>query len=335
MKIHVLSSLRARLIFWYIGTLTVFTIFFYVVVHILALPHGTAYFIVLFIVLAGVGLSVIYAMTSSISYLSHRIKHISRKNLDERIRDIPDGDEIGDLAASFNNLLERISAAFTREQQFIADVAHELKTPLSTINSSLEIALTKKRNTSEYKEVLENVLDETKRLSSMLKNVLDLAWTETYDDQKKGTLFNLSELFDEISDISEKMAHLKQLKVKPSIQPHITIEGFRDKLGRAIMNIVDNAITYTHEGTVRLTLNTHQADAVITITDTGQGIPQKDVPRIFDRFYRGSQTDRIGGSGLGLSIAKSVISLHGGTLSVSSKLHRGTTFIVTLPLRSS
>lgn len=317
---------------WYIGSLIVFSIFFYVVVHIFALPHGTTYFILLFLLLGGTGLSIIYTITRSISYLSHRIKHISRRNLDERILDIQSSDEIGDLASSFNSLLDRINEAFKREQQFIADVAHELKTPLATMNSSIEITLTKERSNEAYKQILKDTLNETKRLSSMLKNVLDLAWSETHDEQKKTSRFNLSELLEELVDISEKMAEIKHITIRASIPNNLFMSGFRDKLARALLNIIDNSIKYTHTGTITIRLRKNVDHAVLTISDTGQGIHPEDMPHIFSRFFRGSKTERIGGSGLGLAISKSIISLHGGTIIITSKRNEGTLCTIRLPL---
>lgn len=327
-----LKTLRARLIFWYVGSLVVFALFFWFVVHIFALPYGTEYFIILFLILAGVGFYIIYKMTNSLSYLSNRIRHISRKNLDERILDITSEDEIGELAFSFNNLLDNLNDAFKREQQFIADVAHELKTPLATLRSSLEITLTKDRNKEEYKKVIEGALDETNNISSTLKNVLDLAWSETYEEKKNSSIFDLSELMEELCDITEKMVQSKNISIESSVHKDILVDGFKDKLARALLNIIDNAVKYTHKGKILVKLRKTHNRAFLTISDTGQGIEPEELPKIFNRFYRGSKTDKILGSGLGLAIAKSVITLHQGHLSVESKLNKGTMFTIILPL---
>lgn len=327
------KTLRARLIIGYVGTIAFFTLFFYVVVHNLALPHSDHIYIFLFIFFSLVGIFLIYSITKSITYLSSRIKHISRRNLDERILDIKSEDEIGELATSFNNLLDHLDDAFKREQQFIADVAHELKTPLATQRSSLEVTLSKERTKEVYKKALEEALEENNQLSSTLKNILDLAWSETYTETKKNTVFNLSELIEELCDIAEKMAQAKHLTIQSSVQKDIAVNGFKDKFARAILNIIDNAIKYTHRGTITIQLKKTKTNAIITIIDTGQGISKEETTKIFSRFYRGSKTDKIFGSGLGLAITKSVISLHHGSITVESKLNKGTTFTIFLPIK--
>ncbi|MBI5452023.1 HAMP domain-containing histidine kinase [Candidatus Gottesmanbacteria bacterium] len=339
-----LKTLRARLFFWYTGTLIIFALFFYFVIHILALPYGNEYFFFLFLLLACIGFYIIYKITNSITYLSHRIRHISRKNLEERILDIESEDEIGELASSFNSLLDNLDDAFKREQQFIADVAHELKTPLTTQRSSLEVTLSQDRTKETYKKALEEALDENNHLSSTLKNVLDLAWSETHEEKKNSSIFNLSELLEELADIAEKIKQSKNIVVKSSIHKDIFVNGFKDKLARALLNIIDNAVKYTHAGSLSLKLRKTHNQALLTISDTGQGIEEKELPKIFNRFYRGSKTDKILGSGLGLAITKSIVSLHQGNINVESKLNKparnasqsdtggGTTFTISLPL---
>lgn len=326
------KTLRARLIFGYVGSIAFFTLFFYIAVHNFALPHSDHIYIVLFAIFTIVGIVLIYRLTKSITYLSSRIRHISRKNLDERITDINSEDEIGELAASFNSLLDNLNDAFKREQQFIGDVAHELKTPLATQRSSLEVTLSKDRTKEDYRKALEAALDENNHISSTLKNVLDLAWSETHEEKKNSTLFDLSELMEELSDITEKLAQSKNITVETSIHKDILVDGFKDKLARALLNIIDNAVKYTHKGRISIKLRKTHNRSFLAISDTGQGIEAEELNKIFTRFYRGSKTDKILGSGLGLAITKSVITLHNGHINVESKLNKGTTFTVILPL---
>jgi two-component system, OmpR family, sensor histidine kinase ArlS len=329
---NLLKTLRARLILGYVGSIAFFTLFFYIAVHNFALPHSDHIYLVLFTLFTFVGVFLIYRLTKSITYLSSRIRHISRKNLDERITDINSEDEIGELAASFNSLLDNLNEAFKREQQFIGDVAHELKTPLATQRSSLEVTLSKDRSKEDYKKALEEALDENNHITSTLKNVLDLAWSETYEEKKNSSIFDLSELMDELCDITEKLAQTKKITVESSIHKDILVEGFKDKLARALLNIIDNAVKYTHKGKITLKLRKTHNRAFLTISDTGQGIEAEELSKIFTRFYRGSKTDKILGSGLGLAITKSVVALHQGHINVESKLNKGATFTIILPL---
>lgn len=297
------------------------------------LSYSTELFLALLFILAIAGFFTVKNITNSLTSLSDQMRLISSHNLDKHIQGIHSKDEIGELAKSFNDLLDRLNGAFKREQQFIADVAHELKTPLATQRSGLEITLSKSRAVNEYRTAINEALQENSQISSTLKNVLDLAWSETPHEQKHMTQLNLSELLDELSDIALKMAVQKHIKVNRVIQKDIQITGIKDKFARAILNIIENAIKYTPEqGTASIKLVTIKNKAVISIEDTGPGIMEKDISHIFDRFYRGSKTDNVLGSGLGLAISKSIILLHKGDIKVKSIVGKGSTFTILLPI---
>src|SRR3972149_1822156 len=200
------DSLIKKLFFWYIGSLALLAIFIVLVVHVFAFKNGFYFILLLFLTLALFGFIIIYKITESLTYLSSRMRMISSKNLDERVDGIDSHDEIGELAQTFNQLLDRLHLAFKREQQFIADVAHELKTPLATLRSTLEVSLQQKRENIDYQKALQESLSETHRLSSTLKNVLDLAWSETPMEQKNAKKFSLSALMDELFELAQKMA---------------------------------------------------------------------------------------------------------------------------------
>ena len=330
---NLLRSLRNRLFLWYIGSLLVFSVFFYVVVHVLDIHNGIEIVFLLFFLLAGVGFFIIYKITDALTYLTEKIKEISRETLGQRIKGIQSEDEIGELANAFNNLLDRLDDAFKREQQFIADVAHELKTPLATLRSTLEVSLSKDRSREEYKKVITDAITETNHLSSTLNDILNLAWSETPQEQKHMVKINLSALLTEIVDIAEKLASQKNQTVKSEIKSDVYIEGHKEKFARALVNIIDNAVKYTpKKGEIFVELKTKEGHAFIIFQDSGQGILTKDLPHIFDRFYRGSATDNVFGSGIGLSITQSIIKAHHGDIRVQSNVGKGTTFIVTLPI---
>jgi len=233
-------------------------------------------------------------MTDDLTRLSSKIKTITSKNLSQKITDIKTDDEVGRLATSFNELLRRLNAAFARERQFIGDVAHELKTPLATQRSMIEVALSKERSKKEYKMALNESLLDNNRLSATLKNVLDLAWSEADTGKGNQNKLNLSQIMLEIEDLARKMAYQKRIEIKGIVEPKIFVFGKEDKLFRAILNLID----------------------------TGVGISRKDLPHIFDRFYRG----------LGLAIAKATITAHKGKIYVESKTGQGSLFIIHLPL---
>lgn len=327
------NSLKSRLFVWYMVSLLFMTIFVILVIHVFALKNGVLFLALLFFTLAVFGFIIIYKITRSLTYLSSRMKMISSKNLDERIDNVQNEDEIGELAHSFNELLDRLHDAFKREQQFIADVAHELKTPLATLRSTIEVALQQKRNSADYQNALRNALSETHSLSSTLKNVLDLAWSETPSEQKNVKSFNLTELIKELLETAQKMAMNKKITVSGSFDKNVTIFGFKDRLERAVLNIIDNAIKYNSKnGKIEVVIKKERNKALVIIKDTGVGISQKDTSHIFDRFHRGSSEDKIIGSGLGLAIAKAIVLSHHGEIKVKSKVGEGSSFTILLPL---
>lgn len=330
------DSLIKKLFFWYVGSLALVAIFIILVVHVFAFKNGFYFILLLFLTLALLGFIIIYKITESLTYLSFRMRMISSKNLDERIDGIDSRDEIGELAQAFNQLLDRLHLAFKREQQFIADVAHELKTPLSTLRSTIEVSLSHKRTNEEYRQALTEAVSETHRVSTTLKNVLDLAWSETPMEQKNAASFNISDLMEELFELAQKMGIKKNIKVSGSFDANIIVIGFKEKLGRALLNIIDNAIKYVPtSGKIEIYLKKEKHQAVITIKDNGIGISEDNLPHIFDRFYRGSAGKKTLGSGLGLAIAKAIINSHKGEIEVESKVGKETVFTIFLPLVSS
>ncbi|MBI4038727.1 HAMP domain-containing protein [Candidatus Daviesbacteria bacterium] len=276
------------------------------------------------------------AAVSPISDISKKLKLINSGNLSERIRNPNTGDEIEELSVTFNSLLDRLGGAFQRERQFIGDVAHEVKTPLSAQRTNIEVALARDRSKEDYQQALEESLVDNNRLSTTLKNVLDLAWSEADAARTQFENFDLSELVQEMMDLGTKMAVKKQISVDGSIEQHLLISGKKDKLERALINLVDNAIKYTPDkGTVTISLQKKRDQAQFKVKDTGRGISVRDLPHVFERFYRGSRTDKTFGSGLGLSITSAIVSAHRGEIRAKSQIGKGSEFIVLLPLSSS
>lgn len=268
-----------------------------------------------------------------IAEMSEEMQKISSENLKLRIKNPQTHDEIEHLAQSFNGLLNRLDEAFTRERQFIGDVAHELKTPLSTLKGSIEVAMGKERSQAEYKKVLGELLVDADRLSSTLTNTLDLAWSRTDTINGQTEIVNLTDVLEELSEIAQKLSYGKSISISTHTEKNISIKGKKDKIFRALLNIVDNAVKYTGEkGHVLLTLRKKPGFAVVTVKDSGRGIAASDIPHVFNRFYRGAERDKTLGSGLGLSIAKSVIHVSGGTINLTSKIGSGTTVTVQFPL---
>lgn len=268
-----------------------------------------------------------------ITAISEKIKLITSENLNERVGNPHTGDEIEKLSVTFNNLLDRLHGAFQRERQFIGDLAHELKTPLSTQQSGIEVTLSKKRQEKEYEKALQEALIDAKRISGTLNNILDLAWSEADVAKKEGESFSLSEIMNEIKEIAGKLAYQKNITVEGEIKDNIFVFGKKDKLFRAILNLIDNAIKYTPaEGKVNINLSNNNDNAILKIKDNGLGIAKNDLPHVFERFYRGEKSDKSTGTGLGLAIAKSIITVHQGKIKVDNNETKGTLVTVILPI---
>lgn len=271
-----------------------------------------------------------------VSQMAAKISNIGPEDLSLRIDQPDTGDELENLAVAFNGLLDRLNAAFGRERNFIGDVAHEVKTPLSIIRSNAEVALNRGRKPEEYRRVLSEVVSESNRLSSTLKNVLDLAWSQSDTTGSSQDRVSLSQIMNDLVEVADKMAYPKHIKLESNIEDDVFIHGKADKISRAVLNLIDNAVKFTQvRGKVVLELTKDNERAIIKIKDTGLGIAKEDLSHVFERFYRGGKIDKALGSGLGLAIAKSVVAAHGGEIKVASQAGQGSTFMVYLPLASS
>lgn len=304
-----------------LNTLAITLVVVYVGVFLLSLLGG--------VVLAGKAMNPVATM-------SRELKKISAENLDERMPNPKTGDELEELSQTFNGLLDNLHKAFARERQFIGDMAHELKTPLATLKSSIELTLNKARTNDDYKKAYADTLIDVNRLEQTVKNILDLAWIGAENAHTLKGSVDLSRVATDLHEIAEKLATEKKITVKATIASGVVIEGAEDKIFRAFLNIIDNAVKYTPAGkSVALSLKKNKHHAFFVVKDSGVGIPADEQQHMFERFYRGSKTSRTVGSGLGLAIAHGIIETHQGDIQVSSKPGQGTTMTIVLPLARS
>ncbi|MCX5894450.1 MAG: heavy metal sensor histidine kinase, partial [Proteobacteria bacterium] len=261
------------------------------------------------------------------------VQKTTAENLKLRIPVPTTKDEVQRLAATFNDMLERLEKAFSSQRHFIQDASHELKTPLTILQGELEVTLKKIRSVDEYESVLNSSLEEIKRISKIVEDLLLLARFEDRETALDRREFDINRLLQSAIDELAVLAQHKKITVAFSADHTITINGDEQRLKQVFLNILDNAIKYTPSGgTISLSVSVTSRRVEISIADTGIGIPHTDLPHIFDRFYRIDKSRNSSGFGLGLSIAKTIIEAHQGSISADSVINHGTTFTISLPV---
>ncbi|MFQ6041967.1 MAG: sensor histidine kinase, partial [Candidatus Poribacteria bacterium] len=215
-----------------------------------------------------------------------------------------------------------------------ADASHELRTPLTVMRGQTEVTLRRKRPDEEYRQVLESNLEEMEWMSRIVENLLTLSRADAGEIQLEVRPVQLEQLLSDAYEECKALALSKNIEVFLDKAEEVAVPGDELKLRQLLLNLIDNAVKYTPEGgRVRLSLKKDGKFARLQVTDTGIGISQEDLPRIFDRFFRvdKARSREMGGSGLGLSIVQWIINAHQGRIEVDSKLGEGSCFTVWLP----
>lgn len=269
--------------------------------------------------------------------MSAQAQRIGAQNLEERLLAPNPRDELGALASSFNDLLERLSAAFHQQRRFMADASHELRTPLSVISSAAEIMLQRPlRPETDYREALRIVGDETWRLRQIVDDMFMLARADAGHQAVHHAAVYLDEIIAEAVRAARVLAAQKAVDVQLNPALEAPYSGDEGLLRRMVLNLLDNAIRYTPPHThVQVALEREAADYVVTVRDQGPGVPVEAQPHVFERFYQVEQArfhDHDGsGAGLGLAIAHWIAQAHGGSLVLQHSNETGSTFVVRLP----
>ncbi len=255
-------------------------------------------------------------------------RRITSTNLREWIEAEGYPSELATLAGTFNDMLDRLQESFERISRFSADIAHDLRTPVNNIRGETEVALARARTVDEYRDVLESSLEEAVRLSELIGDLLFLARAESPLTELRLEKVNIGELLTTVRDYYEATAADAGITLT-AVQgaEDVTADLDRSLMLRAVSNLVSNAIAHTPRGgSVTLAVFIAGPEARIKVCDTGEGIPDEALPRVFDRFFRvdPSRSQTSGGTGLGLAIVQSIMTLHGGSAEISSQLGRGT-----------
>lgn len=267
--------------------------------------------------------------------MSETASRVSASNFSERIDPSRTATELGHLAQTLNETFDRLQATFERQTRFTADASHELRTPLSIVLSQIELALRKDRTAPEYREALEICRRAALRMKGVVEGLLTLARADAGDLSLAKDPIDLDRVVEETLSFLRPLAEEKRITMNADLRP-AAIEGDRNRLREAISNLVTNAIRYNREGGRIDVAVVRDGDLVrLSVADTGVGIPEKDQPNLFGRFYcvDKARCRDLGGSGLGLSITKWIVEAHRGTISFTSREGEGSTFTVRLPAR--
>jgi heavy metal sensor kinase len=262
-------------------------------------------------------------------------ERITLKNLSERLPVPSTGDEFERISHALNRMIARLDEAFQIASRFSADASHEIRTPLTIIRGELEALARNQSLSGDVTERLGDILEEVERLGRIIEGLLLVSRLEAGEAQLHQEPVNLGGLIQSIVDQMELLSAEKFLSVKCVIADHVVVEGDRSRLEQVVINLLDNAIKYTPEGgNILLTVSASGNRALFKISDTGIGIAPKALPHIFDRFFRSVEVraQRTEGSGLGLSIVRSIIEAHGGTAWAESNGSAGTEIGFELPL---
>lgn len=270
-----------------------------------------------------------------IDEITRTARRITAHNLQQRLPVPPTDDEVARLTSTLNEMIARLETAFERIRQFTADASHELKTPLAILLGEIELALRNDQSPEQYRATLVSCLEEVERLTNVVQGLLDLSRADSGQITLTLEPLDLSSLVRSVVSSVSVLADAKHIFILPAIQADVIVNGDDIRLHQALLNVIENAVKYTPEGgRVEVACVATGTEAVVTVTDSGPGIPQHSVAHIFDRFYRVDQarSQEIVGTGLGLSITRWIIDAHQGSITVQSDEGKGTTFTIRLPL---
>jgi heavy metal sensor kinase len=259
---------------------------------------------------------------------------ITHHNLAQRLPVVRTGDELERLAISLNHMISRLDDAFQQSKRFAADASHELRTPLTVLRTELENLARNPQPGPDPYERLGSLLQPVERLSKTVERLFALSRLDAGEAQTEWIAIDLGELVATTVDQMLLLAADKGIKVSCDAQERVVVTGDRSRLKQIVVNLLDNAIKYTPAGgAVHLRVTVSDGQAVLSVEDSGIGIPAEALPHVFERFYRVDTTRsaETGGAGLGLAIVKTICDAHGAVVRVASALGRGSSFQVTFP----
>ena len=301
-----------------------------------SLQHVFLFSLVLFPILIIVSLILGYFLSkralSPVSIITNKVKQIMEHyQRDERIALGTGKDEIYEMAATFDQLLDEVQTLITREQQFTSDVSHELRTPISVILMQCE-SLLDQDLTPELQHSIQIIQQKARSMHQMISQLLMLSRADAGRTKLEMEELDLSELCEISAQEQSFIAQAKNIEMKTDITPNIMFHGDMTLLIRLLVNLLSKDITYGKEGGwIELSLHQDEQSTILKVADNGIGIAEEHLPHIFDRFYQVDTSRTSSHSGLGLSMVKWICEVHQGTIQVDSIINEGTTFTLIFP----
>jgi heavy metal sensor kinase len=301
-----------------------------------SLREVLAYVVPVALLLAGAGGWFLARQSlAPVATMVERARKIGVEDLSARLPVANPRDELGRLAETFNDLLNRLEASLVQQRQFMADASHELRTPVTTSRTAAAVALQQShRNEEEYRETLAIIEQQTTRLSRIVEDMFTLARADAGSYPVRRTLMYLDEVADDAVRAARVLADTKHVSIQLATLESTSFTGDEELVRRLIGNLLDNAVRHTPPRSVVQVTLTHESERyVLSVTDAGDGIAPEIQPHIFERFFRGdaARTSSDGGAGLGLAVARWVARAHGGDVTLVRSSHEGTTFAAVLP----
>lgn len=260
-------------------------------------------------------------------------RSISARDLEQRVPIRGKADEIDKLAATFNEMLDRIRNLVTETNEMTEHIAHDLRSPVTRIRGMAELALMSGKTMNDFEAAAANTIEDCDRLLDMIKTMLYISQTEATAGRLPTEEVDMVRLVRDAYELFQPVAEDKGVDLNIEVAANPRVRGALQPLQRMLANLIDNAINYTPSpGKVSIALKGDQARSVIVVSDTGVGIAAEELPHIFRRFYRCDRSRAQPGTGLGLTLVEAIVRSHRGHIAVKSTPNVGTTFTVTLPV---
>lgn len=282
-------------------------------------------------------LGIIFAGQSlkPITEINKEITNITAYNLKQKLTVGDNKDEIAQLANNFNQMLERLETSFELQKSFVSNASHELRTPLAAIKSEIQIALENERTNLEYKSTLKSLLTDTQRLIQLTNGLLQLAKSENRENSMAMKPTRIDELLfkaqEEVQSLNNDYKVTVDFDEIPDDDEWVTVNGNETLLLTVFTNLIDNACKYSPEHQADVKIRFNQKQCIVAVKDNGIGIPESELSKIFEPFYRTQNASTYRGHGIGLSVCRRIVDMHQGKIEAQSEEGKGSMFEVTLP----